>query len=150
MTVQPAPSADVSALRTFVAQIQHLPLFSTTAAQLIDSINREDTTASELSRIVSTDAALVTQLLKMVNSPFYGLSRRVGSVGDAFAVLGRDMVRRTVTSAVLQRPLFASLHDTAIARAFWRHELLCATLARHVAKRNGADGELAFVAGLLH
>src|ERR1700733_7777170 len=122
MTAQPA-SSDVSALRTFVGQIQHLPLFSTTAAQLIDSMNREDTSASELSSIVSTDVALVTQLLRMVNSPFYGLSRRIGSVSEAFAVLGLDFVRRTVTSAVLQRPLLAYLHDTSIVRAFWRHEL---------------------------
>jgi putative nucleotidyltransferase with HDIG domain len=150
MTAQSTSPADVSALRTFVAQVQHLPLFSATAAQLIDSMNREDTTTGELSRIVSSDAALVTQLLRMVNSPFYGLARRIGSVSEAFAVLGLDLVRRTVTAAVLQRPLFAYLHDTSIARAFWRHELLCGALARHIARRAGAEGELAFVAGLLH
>jgi putative nucleotidyltransferase with HDIG domain len=152
MTVpQFEPTAtDVASLRQFVAEVKHLPLFSTTAAQLISSIDREETTSAELSRIVATDAGLVTQMLKMVNSPFYGLSRRVGSVSDAFAVLGLDLVRRTVTSAVLQRPLFSYIHDTEIARAFWRHELLCASLARHIARRNGGDGELAFVAGLLH
>ena len=137
-------------LAEFVESVQHLPLFTGTAVQLIRSVDREDVTASELSRLISTDAALSAHLLRIVNSSYYGLSRRIGTVSDALAVLGLDLVRRTVTAAVLQRPLFAYLHDTEVARAFWRHELQCAALARHLAARGGVDGESAYMAGLLH
>ena len=139
-----------AALEEFVATVQHLPLFSGTAVQLIRSVDQEEITAGELSRLISTDAALSAHLLRIVNSPFYGLSRRIGTVSDALTVLGFNLVRRTVTAAVLQRPLFAYLHDTEVARAFWRHELLCAALARHLALRRGFDGEFAYMAGLLH
>ena len=139
-----------AALEAFVASVQHLPLFSGTAVQLIRSVDQEQITAGELSRLISTDAALSAHLLRIVNSPYYGLARRIGTVSDALTVLGFNLVRRTVTAAVLQRPLFAYLHDTDIARAFWRHELLCAALARHLALRKGFDGEFAYMAGLLH
>ena len=139
-----------AALEAFVASVQHLPLFSGTAVQLLRSVDQEQITAGELSRLISTDAALAAHLLRIVNSPYYGLSRRIGTVSDALTVLGFNLVRRTVTAAVLQRPLLAHLRDTAVARAFWRHELICAALARHLALRRGYDGEFAYMAGLLH
>ena len=139
-----------AALHEFVASVQHLPLFTGTAVQLIRSVDQEDITAGELGRLISTDAALSAHLLRIVNSPYYGLSRSIGTVSDALAVLGFNLVRRTVTAAVLQRPLFAYLHDTAVARAFWRHELICAALARHLAIQRGTSAEFAYMAGLLH
>ena len=145
-----APDDAMSSLAEFVESVQHLPLFTGTAVQLIRSVDREDVTSSELSRLISTDAALSAHLLRIVNSSYYGLPRRIGTVSDALAVLGLDLVRRTVTAAVLQRPLFAYLHDTEVARAFWRHELQCAALARHIALGRGVDGESAYMAGLLH
>lgn len=140
----------VAALKAFVASVQHLPLFTTTAAQLIRSVDREDVKTAELAKLISTDPALVAHFLRMVNSAYYGLARQVGTVTEALALLGLDLVRRTVTVACLQRPLFAYLHDTSVARAFWRRELLCAALARHVSQYNGGNAELAYMAGLLH
>ena len=148
--VHPSGDQKVDALEAFVASVQHLPLFSGTAMQLIRSVDQEDVTVGELSRLISTDAALVAHLLRIVNSSYYGLSRRIGTVSDALSVLGVNLIRRTVTAAVLQRPLFAYLHDTSVARTFWRHGLLCAALARHLAMQKGVDGELAYMAGLMH
>ena len=139
-----------AALQAFVAAVEHLPLFTGTALQLIRSVDDEAITAGELSRLISTDPALAAHLLRIVNSPYYGLSRRIGTVSDALVVLGLNLVRRTVTAAVLERPLFAYFTDTEAARAFWRHELLCAALARHLAIRQGFGGEFAYMAGLLH
>lgn len=143
------PAAGPEALEAFVASVQHLPLFSGTAVQLVRSFDRTDITAQELAGLIATDAALAVHLLRIVNSPFYGLSRRIGTVADAVAVLGLNLVRRTVTAAVLQRPLLAAL-DERVARTFWRHELVCAALSRHLAARSGADPEFAYMAGLLH
>lgn len=141
---------DVKALEAFVASVQHLPLFSGTAIQLIRSIDDEDVTVGQLARLISTDPALVAHLLRIVNSPYFAPGRRIGTVSEACTVLGLDRIRRTVIVAVLQRPLFAYLHDTAVARAFWKHELVCASLARHLGLRAGVDGELSYLAGLLH
>jgi HD-like signal output (HDOD) protein len=140
----------VDALTAFVSSVEHLPLFTGMAAQLIQSVDDDEVTGAELSRMISGDAALVVHLLRIVNSPYYGLSRRIGTVTEACTVLGLNLVRRTVTVAVLQRPLFAYLHDTAVARSFWKHELLCAALSRHIGQRAGLHGEFCYMAGLLH
>ena len=140
----------VAALAAFVTSVEHLPLFTGMAAQLIRCVDREDVGPPELARIIAADPALVAHLLRIVNSPFYGMTRRIGTVTEAISVLGLDLIRRTVTVAVLQRPLFAYLHDSALARAFWKHELLTAALARHIAHRMGVESEMAYIAGLLH
>lgn len=145
-----AQATTAMALEDFVASIQHLPLFTGMAAQLVTSVDREDVSTTELARLISGDAALVAQLLRLVNSPYYGLRRSVGTVTDAILVLGLNTIRRVVSAAVLQRPLFAYLHDTAVARSFWRHQMLTALLARHVHADKGMDGEIAYMAGLLH
>lgn len=147
-TARTERSAD--AIEVFVASVRHLPLFSGTATQLIRSAGQENISARELVRLISTDAGLVAHLLRIVNSPFFGFARRLATVGDALAVLGIDHVRRTVTAAVLQRPLMSYLHDSEVVRTFWRHELLCAALARHIATRRGAHSEIAYMAGLMH
>jgi len=137
-------------LSELVGAVQHLPLFTGMAAQLISSVEREDVTMAEMGRLISSDPAIVMDLLRKVNSPFYGLNRKIGNATDAIAVLGLDQIRRIVTAAVLQRPLLAYLHDTDGARVLWRHQLLCAAIARHLHSRKGADAEVAYMAGLLH
>ncbi len=146
----PEEGESPDALNEFVASIEHLPLFTGMATQLIQSVDRDDITSGELAKQISGDAALVAQLLRMVNSPFYGLRRSVGTVNDAIAILGFALIRRIVVAAVLQRPLFAYLHDTASARVFWRHQLLVASIARHLHVQKGGDGDVAYMAGLLH
>ena len=148
--VPPMRPGNTAAVEAFVASIRHLPLFSGTAMQIVRTIGRDDVTIQDLTRLIATDGALVAHLLRIVNSPFYGLAQRVGTVGDALSVLGFDQARRTITAAILQRPLMTYLHDSNAARAFWRHELGCAALARHLASRRAADGEVAYMAGVMH
>lgn len=144
------PQAGTS-VSDFAMSIRHLPLFPTMAVQLVRSVQQEDISAAEMARQIAADVGLSSHLLRLVNSSFYGLSRRIATVADALAVLGFNMVRRIVTAAVLQRPVHAHLPDTPATQAFWRHQLLTAALARFVHGKKGEDGEeVAYMAGLLH
>ncbi|MGS0757188.1 HDOD domain-containing protein, partial [Roseateles sp. GG27B] len=72
------PEAVDVALARFVAATHHLPLFPAVAAQLVRSVQDEDISGPELARLITADAALATHLLRLANSAFYGLSRRIG------------------------------------------------------------------------
>ena len=145
--VDEAPSAAVVA---FVEQVKQLPLFTSTAMQLMKSVDDEDASADDLARLISCDVGLVAQLLRIVNSPYYGLPKPCATVMAAISVLGLDAVRRGVMASITQRPLMAYLHDTKAVQAFWRHQMLCAAIARHIAVQQGLDGEAAYMAGLMH
>jgi|GEM_PF-644590 len=138
------------AVAAFVANVEQLPLFSGTAMQLMKSVGDEDITSTEVARLIGTDAGLTAQLLRIVNSAHYALPRKCSTVADAIAVLGFARVRRTVAAAVTQGPLTTYLRDSRVVQAFFKHQLLCAAMARHLAVQRDLDGEVAYMAGLMH
>jgi putative nucleotidyltransferase with HDIG domain len=136
---------------SFVAEVGELPLMPSLALMLVRSVHDEHVGAAELASHIADDTGLAAHLLRLVNSPFYGFSRRIGTVSDAIAVLGLHLVRRIVTAAVLQRMLPSVLPDGPASRNFWRHQLLVALLARLAHAQHGeGDEEQAYMAGLLH
>lgn len=145
-----APRPPSPAVVAFVETVRQLPLFSGTALQLMQSVGDDDVSTDDLARTIGTDAGLTAGLLRIVNSPYYGLASRVSTVAEAIRVLGMNQVRRTVLAAVSQRPLTAYLKDSAVVRSFWRHQLVAAGLARHLAVVQGLDGEMAYMGGLMH
>lgn len=148
--VEAAPRETPPALVTFVADVENLPLFSGAAMQLMQSVGREDVSTDELARLISADAGLTASLLRIVNSSFYALPKKISTVSEAIAVLGMNHVRRTVSASVSQRPVAEYLRDSKVVRAFWRHLLLTAAMSRHIALQRGLDAEVAHMAGLMH
>jgi HD-like signal output (HDOD) protein len=149
--VQPAAPREASAAaEDFVDSVKQLPLFSGTAMQLMKTVGRDHVSLEDLARLIAADAGLVAQLLRIVNSPFYGLPKQCATVGDAISVLGLSQVRRIVSAAVTQRPLANYLHGTRVVQTFARHQLLCASMSRHLALKKNLDGEVAYMAGLMH
>ena len=101
------------------------------------------------------DAEASRELLRIVNSSYYGVPRTVTTVKSAVELLGADAFR----SAAFLQHVFGSFPPaegakTVIDRGeFWRHALLTAALARFFAARSSAgtlSPEQAFRAGLSH
>jgi HD-like signal output (HDOD) protein len=74
-------------------------------ADLQREINNDDPDPLKIARIVSQDVAMTAAVLSAVNSPFYGLTRRVETLGQALAFLGLRQVGVLVTGLVLRRAL---------------------------------------------
>lgn len=91
-------------VRTLIGQADRLPsppaMFKRVNAMLVTDDWRMDELADE----VAKDPALTGELLKLVNSSFYGLGARVTSVKRAIALIGARMTR----SVVLGDQLFRS------------------------------------------
>lgn len=67
--------------------------------RFLGALHNSDTHSRELESIVGQDAALSYKLLKLTNSAFFGLPRKVVSIGQALALLGRK--RLAMWGAVL-------------------------------------------------
>jgi HD-like signal output (HDOD) protein len=100
-----------------------------------------------LSQIISADVSLSAGLIKVVNSPYFGLRRKVDSVRDALTMLGLDASSRAITAACLREafPL------TPVLERFWNGSAQVAALSGWLAKNNhksmiGAD--VAYTFGL--
>lgn len=107
--------------------------------------------ANDVARVVESDVALSAKLLKLVNSPFYGLSATVDSVARAISLVGADELSNLalgITAINFFKDIPRELMDM---QTFWRHSLSCGIFARLVASRiPGLPPDRFFTAGLLH
>ena len=126
------------------------PPIPAVAMQLLQQMQDPRVTAGDISRLIGLDPSLTISLLRLVNSPFFGMCRQVASVSDAVMVMGMGAVRRVVLSLAVTDSLRGANIDTHFAREQWRHYVSCAALARQLIDDNAAAAELAFTAGLLH
>lgn len=97
---------------------------------------------NELGRMVARDPLLAARVLRLANSPFYGLARQVGSLRDAVVVLGFSNLRSVLLSAGV---IGAFSDSKAISRS-----LATAAASRSLAKSMKLDQGMACTAGLLH
>ena len=117
---------------------------------MLDALNSGDSNAGEIAGILSTDVGLVTQIMKIVNSAYYGLPSPIREIKHAVAYLGLGEIKRiTLTVAVMKRLVPT---DSAEFERFWCHSFHTALSARVIVKKFGysVNPEELYVAALLH
>lgn len=82
-----------------------IPPRPSSLVDLQQELERDEPRMERLIAIVSADVAMSAALLKLANSPWIGLSRRVGSVSEAFAILGYQRCEHVLTEIALRKVL---------------------------------------------
>lgn len=121
-------------------------------AKIIATVEDPKSSAQALHKIVSHDPALVTRILKVVNSAFYGLPGQIGSVERAIVMLGLNAVKNIAVAASLGQ-LFrgAKLCEGFTAKDLWRHCIAVGIATRDIAKQMKLPmADEAFLAGMIH
>ncbi len=128
--------------------LRNLPPFPPVAAKLIALLARRDTAFGEVARLLSSDAALSAEVLRMANSPFGG---RYGtnSILQALSLIGVTRVSSLVVTLSVSRLLQRAARSPMLRRC-WQHNLASALIAREFACEFSLDGEQAYMSGLLH
>lgn len=107
--------------------------------------------ASDIGKIVSSDAALTARLLRIVNSAFYGFPARIETVSRAITIVGNRELRDLVFAATVAGIFEKVSSDLIDIESFWRHSVYCGIVSRIIAKRcRVLHKERLFVAGLIH
>jgi HD-like signal output (HDOD) protein len=102
-----------------------LPAMPAALASLGAEMQKEDPDFQRVSMLVNADVGLAAAVVKIANSPFVGLGRKIGSVQQAVLYLGLAEVFSVVTGLLLRRsfkgggPAMERLWDTAARRASW-------------------------------
>jgi len=132
--------------------IKNLPTLPSVATRVVAMTEDPNCSQQELAKVVELDPAIATKLLKLVNSPFYGIRGAIGSVQQALVFVGMTNIRNLVLSASVME-LFDEGGDSAnfSRKDLWLHSLGTAFSARAIAKTaRTVDPEIAFTAGLIH
>jgi HD-like signal output (HDOD) protein len=148
-----APSAESQArVVETVKKVTTIATLPEVTNQIIKTVEDPKSTAGALHKIVSHDPALVTRILKVVNSAFYGLPGQIGSIERAIVLLGLNAVKNLAVAASLGQ-LFrgAKLCDGFTPKDLWTHCIAVGVAARDMAKQMKLPvADEAFLAGMIH
>ena len=132
------------------ATIGDLPSLPHVVMQIIRLVEDPTTSAAQVSQAIGNDQALVSKVLRLSNSAYYGFPYQISTVAHATVILGFRAVKTLVISAFASA-WFDEKGDAIDRQALWKHSVGCAVASRLLAPRAGwADAEEAFTAGLLH
>ncbi len=137
-----------AARKAILSRLHQLPTLPAVVQEVIASFQNEALDTVSLAEKITQDQGLSAKVLRVANSSFYGLSRKVSSIQDAIVVLGFDTVRSLVLSAGMMKafpPTPGSLFDR---QAYWQHSFRVAATAKALAKHLQQGQQLAFTSGI--
>jgi putative nucleotidyltransferase with HDIG domain len=134
-----------------VAGITDLVTLPEVALRIAGMVDDPRSSAADIGREISQDAALTARLLRVANSPAFGQHGRIATINRAIAVLGIRQVRDLTVGLTAIRSFDGIGNELVTMESFWRHSVLCAVAAGKIAdRRERVREDTSFVAGLLH
>jgi HD-like signal output (HDOD) protein len=130
--------------------LRSLPVIPAALHELMRTLDDPQASSQQLADELANEPALAARALRLANSSFYGVPRRVSSLHDAALVVGWSNLRGLIVAGGLMDQFVFSPAEQAALRHFWRHALGAALCSRALARRQGQRTEPAFLAGLLH
>lgn len=139
-------------LEEIVSQTNDLPSIPAAAVMVMRETERAEASATTVAEYLASDQSLSARVLRLANSPFYGLSRRVGNLSEAVVVLGMRSVKNLALVASTYPWMTRPFCGYALGpNEMWRHAFATAVGSQHIAKvSKRAKDDVAFTAGLLH
>jgi HD-like signal output (HDOD) protein len=104
----------------------------------------------DLAKALSFDPSMTARVLQTVNSPFYGVPRKIDTLSQAVNLLGMPPVQNIVFATSVAKA-FTKLPPTVMNMSeYWRKSVLCALLSVQLARAaHLTESERLFIAGLL-
>ncbi|RME01078.1 MAG: HDOD domain-containing protein [Calditrichaeota bacterium] len=131
--------------------IDSLPTLPTVFMRVSQMLDDPMVTAKKIAEVIETDQAMAMKLLKIVNSPFFGFSRKIMTIQDAVVLLGFNATRNTIMTVSVIRSLNHPSQVKGFDMAeFWRHSIATGIISRYLSQKVGTEPAKAFVAGVIH
>lgn len=136
---------------TILRQVDAFPALPATVANIISITGNPESSAQDLMNAVLPDQAMCLTILKIANSAFFGLPRKVSTVDKAVMVLGFNEIR----DIVLGKAVFNSFRNVyrnnrERINQFWEHSFLTGLAAKIIAEDINIPPSESFIAGLIH
>lgn len=137
-------------IKEIIASITEIPTPDVVVQQIIATASNPNSSAKDLEKVISMDVGLSTKILKLVNSAYYGLPRKITKLSEAIVIVGFKTVRNLALSVFTYSALHSKTtyinHDR-----LWAHFMSTAIFSEQIAKSIGfMNREEVFLAGMMH
>lgn len=122
--------ANVSPALHEVLSVTRIPALPQSAIRLLQLSQSDDAGPPEFARVIESDPGLMGQVLRFVNSAYFGFSREIGSIQQAITLVGI----RSITNFSLWSAVFGLIPNPRVGdfnlNALWQDSLRRAIFAR--------------------
>jgi len=140
-------------LKKIVSQIESLPSLPAIYSEILDEMYSKDPSIKKIGDIIAKDLSMTAKILQVVNSVFFGLSRKISSPQEAVMLLGLN----TIKSLVLSVKIFAEFSQKKFSwfniDELFNHSLAVSTFTKAIVKSEKLGQDVmnySLMAGLLH
>jgi putative nucleotidyltransferase with HDIG domain len=121
------------------------------AKKIVELVDNSRTRVAQLSAALMHEPLLTSMILRKANTIEYGLRNRIENLDLAIIVLGFDVLKKTIASALIHDALKKIVDVMFKFDELWNHSIGCGVIAHSIAQEEGTcNPNDAFVAGLLH
>ena len=151
----PTTADESNSARVVESTIRKCNQLATLPAVVVDIIRLSedpDSTLEDLAKVIVGDPVLGVRILKLMNSPYYGMPGRINSIHRAILQLGFKAVKNIAIAASLTKLIRGGhVSPDFDAGDLWAHSIAVATGAQMLARQSDlVPAEEAFLAGLIH
>lgn len=134
-----------------LSSIRELPSLPTVTTRILEMVDNPGIHPKEIGEVMSLDPALTAKVLQLVNSAFFGLRKRVTSVGQAIIYLGMNTIKNLVLTASVFNTVKSHKKIAEIFQELMTHSILAgfagSAIAHHMKLRDESEF---FTYGLMH
>lgn len=143
------PPETIKVVNTVIDQIPDLPL---SVNKIIELASDEDCDLGKLVELVSSDPMLVSNILRVVNSSYYGLSHKTDNLHLAIVLLGFKEIRKITLRSYISRTLCTEKTLTSYdTKQLWEHSYLVSTCTESFSSEDDQQERgVLLTLGLLH
>ncbi len=133
-----------------IEKIENIPAMPIVVSNIISKLNDPNATNKELEELISLDPVLVSFILKIVNSPFYGTRSEVLTISKALFIMGIKNLKILMMGYGAQT-VFQTMENKKIQDYLWKHSISVGVLSKLLSEQffKVVHSE-AYVSGLLH
>lgn len=137
-------------LRQRIEACETLPTLPAVALEVVRLCQQDRVQGEEIGEVTSQDPALAARILRLANSPYFGLRHEVTTVSHAVVMMGIVSVRTIALGFSLMNSLSSARASAFNLRDFWARSLVAGAAAREISRatRTG-NREEAFLGALL-
>lgn len=127
-----------------------IPSMPQVAARFLELVQDPDFEYSEVVEVLSTDPGTASEILRLANSPLFGVTRQITSLTRALTLLGLKRVRSLVLGRYIVDSIDKNAPPDLDTSYYWRRSLATAVLSARLADAlEPKYREETFIAGLL-
>ena len=122
-------------LGQILLKMSSFPSLPTAATKMLRLLDKEDVDIKQVEKILRYEPGLTANVLKLANSPFFGIPQKVGSLNQAVILLGLKRVAQLVISACTTGLMEKELQGYNLPPGeLWRHSIIVSHTAEAISK----------------